>query len=250
MLSYYAVTQDPDALDMAKRCADRLLARAVVMGEGVGWPSEETGGRALGGFSHGAAGMAWALLRLFEVSPDPRYQQTAFAAIRYERTLFVPDEGNYYDLRPESLAGKDAQFSMAWCHGAPGVGLARAAQLHLLDDRAREEVRVTAEATASALGRGHSLCHGDLGNLELVHRAAIVLEDPSLKERADRCVSAVVDHATRERWLCGVPLSVETPSLMVGLAGMGYQLLHFAHPERVPSVLLLEGLSPATSARG
>ncbi len=249
LLAYHEVTGDAGALEAATRCAERLVARAVPIGEGVGWPSEETGGRALAGFSHGAAGMAWALVRMAELTGDARYRRTALAAIRYERTLFVPDEGNYYDLRPELLAGKDAQFSLAWCHGAPGVGLARAAQLPLLDARARQEVRITAEVTARALGRGHSLCHGDLGNLELVHRAAEVLEDPELGRRAEAGVSAVVEHATRERWLCGVPLAVETPGLMVGLAGMGYQLLRFAHPGRVPSVLLLESVGQAAVAR-
>ncbi|MCH9684317.1 MAG: type 2 lantipeptide synthetase LanM family protein [Deltaproteobacteria bacterium] len=245
LLSYHAITGDARALQMATRCGQRLISRAVPMAEGVGWPSAETGGRALGGFSHGAAGMAWALLRLFEATGDDRYQHTALEAIRYERTLFVPEEGNYYDLRPESLAGQDAQFSMAWCHGAPGVGLARAAQLPLLDDRARREVRVTAEATIGSLGRGHSLCHGDLGNLELVHRAGAVLDDASLRQAALRGISAAVDHGRRRRWLCGVPLSIQTPSLMVGIAGIGYQLLRFAHPDRVPSVLLLENATPA-----
>ena len=50
----------------------------------------------------------------------------------------------------------------------------------------------------------------------------------------------MVASGEKEGWLCGVPLAVETPSLMVGLAGMGYQLLRLAAPERVPSVLLLE----------
>jgi hypothetical protein len=40
-------------------------------------------------------------------------------------------------------------------------------------------------------------------------------------------------------WVTGVPLGVETPGLMTGLAGIGYELLRLAAPERVPSVLLL-----------
>lgn len=242
LLTLHARTGDTAAVDVATRCAQRLIERAVPMGTGVGWPSAETGGRALAGFSHGAGGMAWALLRLYEVTADPHLRQTALAAIEYERTLFVPDEGNYYDLRPESLAGKDAQFSFAWCHGAPGVGLARVGQLHLLDPEARHEVRRAAESTARALGRGHSLCHGDLGNLELVWQAGRVLDDAGLAAKAQRGIAAAVDHGEREGWLCGVPLSIETPSLMVGLAGIGYQLLRFSAPRQVPSVLLLEPL--------
>jgi lantibiotic modifying enzyme len=41
-------------------------------------------------------------------------------------------------------------------------------------------------------------------------------------------------------WLCGVPLGVETPGLMLGLAGIGYQLLRLANPQAIPAVLLLD----------
>lgn len=41
-------------------------------------------------------------------------------------------------------------------------------------------------------------------------------------------------------WLCGIPLGVESPRLMPGLAGIGYQLLSLAEPEFVPSLLTLE----------
>jgi lantibiotic modifying enzyme len=38
---------------------------------------------------------------------------------------------------------------------------------------------------------------------------------------------------------------VETPGFMVGLAGIGYQLLRLAEPENVPSALVL---APPTRA--
>jgi len=41
-------------------------------------------------------------------------------------------------------------------------------------------------------------------------------------------------------WVTGVPLGTETPGLMTGLAGIGYELLRLAAPEKVPSVLLIE----------
>lgn len=247
LVAYHDMTGDSEALSISHLCAERLLARAAPMTGGLGWPVAETDGRALAGFSHGAAGIAWALLRLFERTGEERYRETASAAVRYERSLFVAAEGNYYDLRPSALAGKDAQFTHAWCHGAPGIGLARAAQLSLLDERARDEVRITANTTLGSLGRGHSVCHGDLGNLELPLRAAALLGDEAMERRARRALGAAVANGEREGWLSGVPLAVETPGLMVGLAGMGYQLLRFAAPELVPSVLLLEAPRPAAS---
>ena len=40
-------------------------------------------------------------------------------------------------------------------------------------------------------------------------------------------------------WLCGIPHGIETPGLMIGLAGVGYGLLRLAAPNDVPSVLVL-----------
>ena len=62
----------------------------------------------------------------------------------------------------------------AWCHGAPGVALGRLDSLRFLDDAAmREDIATAVDATlAGGFGKGHSLCHGDIGNLEILALAA------------------------------------------------------------------------------
>jgi lantibiotic modifying enzyme len=61
----------------------------------------------------------------------------------------------------------------AWCHGAPGIGLGRLRLLRHLDDPTiRAEIEVALQSTLTAgFGYNHSLCHGDLGNLDLVLEA-------------------------------------------------------------------------------
>jgi lantibiotic modifying enzyme len=49
----------------------------------------------------------------------------------------------------------------------------------------------------------------------------------------------VLDSIDRDGWQCGGPQSVEIPGLMLGIAGIGYQMLRLAEPDSVPSVLLL-----------
>jgi lantibiotic modifying enzyme len=44
-------------------------------------------GKVLTGFSHGAAGMAWALLPLAALTGDERFRTAALAALDYERGL-------------------------------------------------------------------------------------------------------------------------------------------------------------------
>ena len=68
-----------------------------------------------------------------------RFRTAACAAIAYERSLFSPETGNWPDLRELKTSrqtGDDDQqrFMMAWCHGAPGIGLARLCSLQHLDD--------------------------------------------------------------------------------------------------------------------
>jgi lantibiotic modifying enzyme len=47
----------------------------------------------------------------------------------------------------------------------------------------------------------------------------------------------------KQGFLCGAPNAVEAPGLMTGIARIGSQLLHFAEPERAPSVLTLDSIS-------
>jgi lantibiotic modifying enzyme len=49
----------------------------------------------------------------------------------------------------------------------------------------------------------------------------------------------IFESINRLGWLCGNPVKVESPGLMTGLAGIGFELLRLAEPLRVPSVLVL-----------
>lgn len=141
----------------------------------------------------------------------------------------------------------------AWCHGASGIGLGRLAMLrHWPDVTARSEARTAVATTLSrGFGHDHCLCHGDLGNMELLLSAADVLGEPSLRVRAAEAAARVLDEIDREGWICGIPRAVESPGLMTGVAGIGYGLLRLASPALVPPVLLLAAPpSPRTRARG
>ena len=129
----------------------------------------------------------------------------------------------------------------AWCHGAPGIGLGRLGSLKYIDDATiREEIEVALKTTITeGFGWNHSLCHGDLGNLETLLMATQVLDDPQHREQLEHLTAMILQSIDTYGWVTGVPLRVETPGLMMGLAGIGYELLRLAEPDKVPSVLLL-----------
>ncbi len=256
LLSLYAVAPSSRTLAAAIQCGDHLIARAQPMKEGVGWKTMQQE-IPLGGFSHGATGMAFSLLKLADISGEERFRQTALAAMMYERSLFSPSRQNWLDLRADPtsttvsgsqiVAGENNKFMMAWCHGAPGIGLGRLGSLHYMEDATiRQEIDIALKTTlAEGFGRNHSLCHGDFGNLETLLMATSILDEPRYREQLERITARLLESIDSSGWITGVPLGVETPGLMTGLAGIGYELLRLAAPEQVPSVLLL---APPNSA--
>jgi type 2 lantibiotic biosynthesis protein LanM len=245
LLTLHAVRPADRTLGLAIRYGERLLANAVPQAAGIAWQISDTE-RPLAGFSHGAAGIAWALARLATATGDARFRQAAEEALRYERSLFSPTADNWRDVRnivraPDAPQDGD-YFMNAWCHGAPGIGLGRLlTRPHMKDDTFDSEIETALATTLrEGFGQGHCLCHGDLGNLEtllLAGRAG----DGRWANEVERLSAVIVESFERVGWQCGVPEGVETPGLMIGLAGIGYGLLRLAEPGRVPSVLALEG---------
>jgi type 2 lantibiotic biosynthesis protein LanM len=229
-------------LNAAVLCGERLLLEQQPQSIGVGWKTEIDSSRPLTGFAHGAAGIAWALLKLAAWSGEVRFRETAESAIAYERSTFVAEESNWPDYRawPEEDQSHP-RCQVAWCHGAPGIGLARIDSLQYMDDReTREEIRIALRKTVeSDFGMNHCLCHGDLGNLDILLHAAQRVDDSWWREAGKRLTCETLVGIAEGGCLCSRQTSLAPPGLMVGLAGIGYGLLRLACPEQVPLVLVL-----------
>jgi type 2 lantibiotic biosynthesis protein LanM len=252
LLSLHAVRPSPRCLKIAIQCGEHLLATAQQMREGTAWRALDDQ-PPLGGFSHGTAGFAFALLQLAVRSGQSRFLHSALEALAYDRSLFVPELNNWADLRafpaeksnPDYVnrpaAGPTRKSMVAWCHGASGIGLARLGALDVLGDQnIREEIDAALNATVDyGFDINHSLCHGGLGNIELLLMAARLLNRPQDHEALARATAAIVASIEANGWVTGVPLGVETPGFMTGLAGMGYELLRLGEPDKLPSVLLM-----------
>jgi type 2 lantibiotic biosynthesis protein LanM len=251
LLGLYRRTEDKRVLEAAKRCGDRLLAKAVpTRSGGIGWKSPMME-RPLAGFTHGVAGIAWALLELGAATGDERYRDAARKGLDYERSLFLPARGTWQDVRFSEAPPTSAESVMvAWCHGAPGVALGRMLSLQHLDEpQVRSEIHVGLETTLrEGFGFDHCLCHGDMGNIDILLVASEVLKDPRFRQAASQRAAATLAQARQHGFRCGLALEHESPSLMLGLAGIGFGLLRLWSPERVPSVLCLDAtVHPALS---
>lgn len=252
LLSLYVIHPSARTLDLAVQCGEHLLASAQTTPSGSGWATNKEG-PPLGGFSHGNAGIALSLLKLAEASGDERFRQTALSALAYDRSLFIPAQQNWADIRVDSTHTSQTESSdipttggqqhcmVAWCHGASGIGLARLEALrHMDDEQMWTDIDIALNTTLEqGLTGNHSLCHGALGNIDLLLTATRRFNRPEDQQRLERALAIVVGSLERHGRVTGVPLGVETPGLMTGLAGMGYELLRLAEPDNVPSILLL-----------
>jgi type 2 lantibiotic biosynthesis protein LanM len=225
-------------LAIARACGERLVHSAQPAERGIGWICGNIATSPLAGFAHGNAGIAYALLELAAMTGEPRFAKAALGALDYERSIFSADHGNWPDLRNNATAG----FATAWCHGAPGIGLSRLCWLrHGNDPLLQGEINVALASTfAQGFGGNHTLCHGGLGNADILLHAAATLRQPDWHANAKHAMAEVFESVRENGWICGNPLGVESPGLMTGLAGIGYAFLRFADPTRIPSVLALE----------
>ena len=225
-------------LERAVRCGDHLLAHRRAAGRGAAWPAH--GGRCLTGLSHGAAGIALALLRLARATGEGRFREAAEEAIAFEAGAFDEAAGNWPDFRSGPEAGP--AFMNAWCHGAAGIGLARAAGLPILDTPAiRQDIEAALTAVSRhGIGDKDGLCCGNLGRADLLLAASPPRAGGERPREALRLASSVAARARRRGGYRTSGPGFFDPSFFQGLSGIGYQLLRLAHPDRIPSVLVWE----------
>lgn len=244
LLALHDATGDPGALDLAVACGRHLVQRSVLRENGCRtWPM--TDGQTLTGFSHGTAGAAYALLRLHAAHPASEFLDAALGAMAFERTVFVATLGNWPDYRKPQSDGPVCGVS--WCHGAPGIGLARLGGLAGHDDVAtRAEIEVALETTTRlGVQAIDGLCCGNLGRAELLLAAGTRLGRPELVDRASSLLARVV---RRSRTAGGYDFLGENiprapggyPGFFQGEPGVGYTLLRHADPMRLPSILMFE----------
>ena len=193
------------------------------------------------------AGMGLALFELYSATRRPDFLEIGRGAFAFEDALFDPVNGNWPDLRRNI---ERPNFARSWCHGAPGIALARL-RAGMLDDERREEYYASARiAIATTLGAieenletawsDATLCHGLAGLGEIVWLAGKMLNDTAYCDRALDLGRILINrHSDSEVWPSGVPSRGPNPSLMLGIAGIGYWLLRLHAPERVPSILLM-----------
>ena len=274
LLRLYRDSQSAALLDRAIKCGEHLLAqrRLGVEGRrswvGQGVAAQGVGAnaltQALNGMSHGAAGFAYALASLAAATGRDDFANAASECIAFEDSSYDAARHNWPDLRGTGTPAWPCQ----WCHGAPGIGLARLGTQRLgtqrlgtqrlgTQRRGGKNAKIDAEPMATDIrnavagveqassGGLDTLCCGTLGRIEFMCEAAGVLKRSDLRELAARRLTAVLQRAAATgdyRWNAGKRQF--NPGLFRGLSGIGYTLLRQASllegNTSLPNVLIWE----------
>jgi hypothetical protein len=246
----YAYTQDDHPKELIRRLSGKLLRHARIAPQGLRWGHIKRSFDCLTGFSHGASGIAYALLQAAAYFNDEGLQYLAEQALDYEMAYYDEPLKNWIDLRLTStrLEEEDARHWQiarfrkytsdvnSWAHGAAGIGLARlyawqvtgkeqyAQQACLAVQRSLRDIR--------RLKRGDfTLCSGYGGLAALLSQAAAVWRQPALQQAVQQLAVAAVhyyqQHGTYNSYITG---SISDHGLFSGLAGVGYLLQHALSP--------------------
>ncbi|GIH52032.1 type 2 lantibiotic biosynthesis protein LanM [Microbispora rosea] len=244
-----AAEADGEGVDQAHLCAKVLLRHAVADAGTLSWPPPDPriAPANLTGFAHGAAGIGWALIRLGRLTDRTDYVTAGRRALAYEARHFDETTKDWYDLRtsPGGVQQDGRYYANAWCNGAAGIGLSRIASWALLDGDDESLLRDTHYALTATLRnfprlRNDTLCHGRSGNAELFLRFARLHDEPTFQLEANVQAHEQWRHFDDTQNGLIQDTAGLFPGLMIGRSGFGMHFLRLAHPDRVPSPLLLD----------
>ncbi len=246
LLALHQAFGNAAVLERARVCGRHLVAnchpeRSEGSARGARGSWKTLDGRQLAGFSHGASGIAHALLQLHAITGDEDLRRAAEEGLAFERHVFSADAGAWPDLRADGAA----RYESSWCNGAAGIALARAAVAPMIDvSHIRDDIELGTSAVIAAGWDGvDHLCCGNVGRIEALLVASHRFSRPGWRAAALAGAAQVMARRNASggfRLFQNQPEFVYSPGFFRGAAGIGYGMLRLARPAVLPSVLLLE----------
>lgn len=247
-LAAFDLTQDRFFTERAVQLGDHLLNNQVFDEDRQAWGWQSGSPSILSGMSHGVAGIAMALSRLGQLVGKERFSNAAETALQFEDAVYSYAYKNWLDLRETDA--QNPQFMNAWCHGATGIGMARAAMMSTVENnmplkkklKAEAKIGAVTAAAECALSGTDSVCCGNLGRADALLTIGQSLNDSNFIITAQELANKAITQAKHLKGYAFlntiIPREFTSPSFFQGLAGIGYQLLRLQNPKMHPSVLI------------
>ncbi len=232
LIRYYELTKELEILELAKKCGDLIINKAIkVSSQEVGWITIDK--EPLSGFSHGNAGIIFALHLLNKHINSKKIKDIINKGLQFEVNNKYQSRWN--DLRT-SKPGSDLG---AWCHGSSGILLSRLELQSSDDNYVKNQSKIDINHAISNIkefgfGKEQNLCHGDIGN-------ALIMLKYAQHTQEDKWNVILQDYFSKviPEYILELQNNIQPLGLMTGLAGVVYGLLLF-YDSRLPNVLTLE----------
>ncbi|MBV1775396.1 type 2 lantipeptide synthetase LanM family protein [Burkholderiaceae bacterium DAT-1] len=232
--SLHAIYPDQQVYRDLVRLADNLLTHADARGNTLSWKSSTPSAGPTTGYAHGMAGIGSALIRAYRQTGSERYLNAALSIHRFIQQHRLPDGRWAEDDSP-----RPAHIE-AWCHGAPGIGLFYLDLLDMTQDKSYvdELAHAVDIMISSPPADNDSLCHGTLGNLDLLISLTTRTHLP--KAAIEACLADRTQVIRQSPIRCGNKQNHYSFSLFTGISGMAYQLMRLDNPDAFPSLLTFD----------
>ncbi|MCF4965710.1 type 2 lanthipeptide synthetase LanM family protein [Nostoc sp. CMAA1605] len=233
LLALHKATGEQIYLEQAISCGNHLLKQGISSDAGItAWNTTEK--KLLVGFVDGAAGIAYALLRLYDITLDGNFLLGAKEAIAYERSLLLAETNN-----------DNHSFPLGWSHGTAGIVLARLGSLTIFDDKEIRQEIISGLNTIqnSNFNIVDRLSCGNFGLIDVLIEAATRFSEPHLLADAQKLAVSIV-HKAKENGHFHLfsphHQDMYNPGFFNGMAGIGYELLRLSYPQLLPTILLFD----------
>jgi type 2 lantibiotic biosynthesis protein LanM len=242
LIGLYEITKNQIYLILAQQAGDVLI---IAQNKEGGWTSNPKM-CPLAGMSHGASGIIYALTKLWKYTQNIYTINSIKKGLNFELELYDEDNENWRDERHfkgEKISDKNI-FTVAWCHGAPGILLSRIGMLSILDEECKkiisQDIKKGIEIVVQkGINNNNCLCHGNIGNTEIIHEYSNIFDDKKYMEYNKEIREEMVSYIAEDKNM-GVSSLYGYLSLgfMNGMSGIGYSILRDLSDE-LPCVLAI-----------
>lgn len=239
LLAYYERTDEEDALDRAVLCGEHLLEnRHDKWGYQV-WETHwsDSFQSFTTGMGHGAAGISYALYRLYGHTGRPEFRDAADDALGFENVFYSETNSNW-----RANWASIPHYPQWWCYGVPGIGLARLGSLQYHESETLERDLRRARGFDPRLGSKDEICHGTFSQVDFLVELGRRF-DESYVDRATELAAEAMERTRQTggyRVVGGRTEGIYNPIFFLGTAGIGYTLLRLLEPESLPSICRFE----------
>lgn len=198
-----------------------LWNRRQTMEKGCGWKLS-CAEKPLAGMAHGNSGFLMLYTALYQITGNREYLKKINLLCEYENSLYSEEKENWLDLRsPEG----EQKVMNAWCHGAPGILLAR---LEIEKIKEHQETEEDIKRASRSLFYGKEdgricICHGLAGRILIMKKYLEQHKNPEFREIYNQKVQELFFILEQKDDLNAS--ETRNPAFMNGISGVAYALL-------------------------